>query len=519
MTDNNEMDLSKLVETAKEITNSPDTFIEPTENETVGSSWMKNISNESTTAPLVNNTNNNPIEQPIIPNELVTRIYENDTTNVNTEPIIETGDGIIIETKKEEPQQNGIKISGVSPDTMDNINKYLQNIDQEIEEQEAKKEEILQKTEEPEEEDEEKALTEKEMNQVYSEAVVVIDKTGMGSVINFTDEEREKLTKTKVIKLQEVETVELSNIKIKKLGKKQDLESILKKRSTSFTSNIVLPASGYMATMKGCSTYEMISLFGGDKTPLLDIQEKWSLIHDKIESTSIGKMNYDDFLRNTAQMDYEVFIYGILTATYPDIDKMPLKCEQQGCNKEFDHPYSVKSLIRAEKMADSLKDRVMHIVDNSYTLDMAKKFHDESPLMLYDTFKLPESEIIVKASVLSVYDYINKSVKELSENKETKYQNAAVLSSVVNSLYIPDDGEYIVVDSPLDVTKVIYTLGTLDLKVLTKRSDMLLKDLNFEFGLMNITCPHCGRFTASVPLNIDSLLFFRYQQEMSTQID
>ena len=34
----------------------------------------------------------------------------------------------------------------------------------------------------------------------YNEAIVVIDKTGMGSVINFTDEERQKLEKVKKIK-------------------------------------------------------------------------------------------------------------------------------------------------------------------------------------------------------------------------------------------------------------------------------------------------------------------------------
>jgi hypothetical protein len=125
--------------------------------------------------------------------------------------------------------------------------------------------------------------------------------------------------------------------------------------------------------------------------------------------------------------------------------------------------------------------------------------------------------------VQSAYDFINKSIKELSENKDPKYSKASVMSSVIKTLYIPDpdseDDEYYEVDSAMDIAKAIYQLGDTDILVLTKQGDLLLEDLSFEFGLMNVQCPHCKHETLTVPLDLESILFYKYQQAMNTKIE
>jgi hypothetical protein len=362
-------------------------------------------------------------------------------------------------------------------------------------------------------------MTKDQFDRKYNEAVVIIDKTGMG-VVNFTDEEREKLEIAKSITLKEVESVELKTIKTKK-AKKGKLETILKKHATAHSCRLVLPASGYTVTISGCSTYELIALMSDGQNALLETEAKWSLIHSKIIETSLGDMDFNTFLQNTAAVDYPVLLYGLICATYPDDDKIELQCQKDDCKKKFFHQYSCKSLIRAEKMSEKMKDTFMQTVDNSHTLDDAKKFHALSPVSQSKTIKLPISGIIIEVCIQSAYDFIYKSIKELSANKDPKYNQAAILASIVNKIYVPDptDGEYFEFDGAMEIAQVIYTLGDRDNLILTKQGELLLNDLSFEFGFMNVICPYCKTVTLSLPMDLETILFYKYQQAMTTKID
>lgn len=436
--------------------------------------------------------------------------------------ITDTG-GIIINNKDlttDEPSKPAA--NELSPDTMSAISAYTKDMDEQIEQakkdyEERKKKEEEKNTDDDDEED--PGMTKDQMERTYNEAVVIIDKTGMG-IVNFTDEERAKLEKAKKIRLEEVETIELKTIKTKK-SKKGNIDKLLKRQANLHTTPIVLPASGYTAQMRGCSTYELISLIQTSDNALLTTEAKWSIIHSKLTDPSIGEMDYNTFLQNTAAVDYNVFLFGLLCATYPDDDKISLKCEK--CGKDFDHNYSVKSLIRAERMSDRMKDIVVATVDHSHTENDAKMFHSQAAVSQSKVIKLPVSGYLVEIYVQSAYDFINRSIKELSENKDPKYNQASIMSSMVNKIYIPDpdsdEGEYYDIDSAMDITKVIYSLGDTDIMVLSKQSELAIQDLTFEFGFMNVTCPHCKLYTPVVPIDLEYLLFYKYQQAVTTKIE
>jgi hypothetical protein len=115
---------------------------------------------------------------------------------------------------------------------------------------------------------------------------------------------------------------------------------------------------------------------GSSENALLDTETKWSVLHSKLAQTSLGEMNFNDFLRATAAVDYNTLIYGLLCATYPDDDTLPLNCANDKCNKQFEHKYSVRSLLRAEKMTDKLQGLVAKVVDGAHTEETAKKVHE-----------------------------------------------------------------------------------------------------------------------------------------------
>lgn len=437
------------------------------------------------------------------------------------------GPGLIIDIADMNTEQETPKYTGITPDTQKHIDDYLANMDLEIAEAQAAKEaqeaaeaeKVAEETNDKEDDLDEDG-NDIHFNEKYESATVVIDKTNFGSVINFTEEERAKLEKARKIKLEEVETLSLNSLKTKKAKKRADLNRVIKKKADFNVTNIVLPISGYTATVSGCSAYELISLIEPTtENLLLRNQTKWSVIHSKIESTSIGDMDFNTFLQNTAVNDYETLIYGILCSTYPDDDKIELTCEK--CGKNFEHNYSVRSLIRVEKMSEELQNTVMRIVDASAFEGSAKETHENAMISTVKRIKLPMSEIIIDIHVQSAYDLIKDRAEELAELKDEKYQPAAVLSTIIRSAYIYDeeDDTYFEVDDAIDLAHLVYSLSEVDVMLINKIADEMLNGKTIEYGLMDINCPHCGQHTDSISIGLDEMLFIRYRQAVSTTVE
>lgn len=360
-----------------------------------------------------------------------------------------------------------------------------------------------------------------EFKKRYEEAVVVIDKTGMGQVINFTDEEREKLQKVKSIKLKEVETIELKSIKTKK-AKTGVADKILEKRNSVRNTTVVLPVSGLTMVMKGCSTFELMGLITGTDVDVMSLVAKWTLIHSKIESTSIGKMDFNTFLNNVASMEYDILVYGILCATFPDEDTFPLKCPK--CKSDIEHKYYVRSLLRAEEMSDKLKEKVKEVADASYTENKAKECFNNSLLNSELTIKLPGSELICTLGVQNAYSFIYDSVNAI-DKLDAKYNQATILTSAISTIFVPnpdDNGEtYLEIDDTEDKIKFVYSLDAKDISILSTKIGEITEGMQFTFGLMDINCQNmkCKNHVNSIEVELDTILFHKYQQAMNITID
>lgn len=357
----------------------------------------------------------------------------------------------------------------------------------------------------------------------FNEAMVIIEKSGMG-VINFTPEEQEKLERAKKIKLQEVETVDLKMIKSKK-PKKNSLKKILERQPSVHEVPIVLPASGYTATIRGCSTYDLMALAQSTNNALLDAQQKWSLAYSKIVSLSIGdreKMSFNEWLKATAATDWSVIVYGLLAATYPENDVIPINCVNPECRKPHEHPYSIKSLLRAEKMSDKLKDAVKKIIDSSFTAEDALATHNNAEVNQVKSIRLPVTGYIAELYVQSAYDLIFTTIKGLNDSNDSTKAQASMLSTTVKKVYIEDEEEeglYNEFDDAQEITDIIYSLPTKDILVLTNQSENLLLDNSFEFGLMDINCPHCKDHKDSLEFDLEEILFYQYQQDLNTSVE
>lgn len=448
------------------------------------------------------------------------------------EEIIGATEGTVIETPQKE-EARGIRNTGISGSSLDNIDEYMSDMDKEILEakefiEKAKAEEAARKEEEAkrkEEEPEDDTFNEEK----YNKAIVVIDKAGMG-LTNFTDEERAKMERVSKIEVHEIENINLEALNVRKTPA-SSIDKVLKqKKLAGSTSNVVAVASGYTAVMGKCSLFELANLYLDTENIVESQLAKWSFVYSKIVDSSIEFKDFDDFTKKTAVVDYNNFIYGILAASYPDEDEVQLTCPSSKCPgkkttvggvtkviKDYPYRYNPHGLIRAERMSEALLKKFTNVIDNSYNKEDAKKVHEESEVNTIKRYKLPGSEYIIDMAIESVNDFIYNAAKVVDELDEMdeKYRQSLLTSTTIRALYIPDgEGGYYKFENKLDIAKAIYELDEpADVKALLKISGSIGQDLAIDYGFANVECPYCHHNTPYVPVMPDDVLFHHYRQE------
>lgn len=373
-------------------------------------------------------------------------------------------------------------------------------------------------------EENEKNLTEEQqaeqLEEEFNEKMLVINKMGPG-YLNFTKEEEEKIEKVDVIRLNEVKVVDINSLKTRK-KRKYSPDKAISMTKKAFTIEVPLPVSGFIVSMRGLSTQEMQNLWAeADDNVIRRESTKWRILYDCVVDSSIGKLTYAEFRKEVGSADFETLVFGALSATYPEDDSIEIQCVNQKCGKSFDHEYSLRSLIRAERFTDEMTARLANIIEAAGSKEAALAVHEESPVRTVESFILPESGYVLTTYTQSAQDLIEISYKQLAEIEDPAYSQAAILTSAVKEILVPDpeeEGIYDSYDDAEDIIKFIYSLRDKDLLILTKKIEEVLTDKSIQYGFMNVTCPHCGKYSKTLAVNLSEILFHHSQRYNQTDV-
>ena len=108
---------------------------------------------------------------------------------------------------------------------------------------------------------------------------------------------------------------------------------------------------------------------------------------------------------------------------------------------------------------------------------------------------------------------------------DEKYQQAIILTSAIPTMYVPNPDDnyasYLEITDTEDKIKLVYSLEARDISILTNKIGKLTEGMQFKFGLMDINCPNakCKHHINSVEVDLETILFHKYQQAMNTNID
>lgn len=358
-------------------------------------------------------------------------------------------------------------------------------------------------------------------------------KEGDRSVIEFTDDEREKMSLAKEIELITVNTINVNTGKVSRPDEnfmKTYTSSIHKAIGTSAIMTFV--ASRFRATMRGLTFGEYVDLaLSTDITEVEVLNKKLTTFYNTIVNTSIGAFtSYDDFLRNFAFRDVSLGTYCLYIATNPETLELGLQCGVDSCKKNFTIGFNPRNLL----VTKDLSPRFLEIMEKTGTLDgsTAMDYHNESSIITKQVIELPGSKLGIEVGLRSCYDMIHvvlpfiKEVEAIVSEKHPDDINKireiiTYVTNYISAIYVKDEnGEYTIREDDVEnIVEVIYNLPLTDYEIISAIMNQTDEDYAYSFGVQKVTCPSCGNVTEVVRIDIDEEVFRQFQELGSTRID
>lgn len=373
-------------------------------------------------------------------------------------------------------------------------------------------------------ESEKKEETDEETKKIVQ---VLIDKTGLGINVDFTEEEKEKIYESQEIRLTEVEFVDIESILMASTPTTSVKEGLKEFELTNSKTTICFPCSGYRAQMKGMTYGEL-----GDVSLMMDsvtydqYYKRLSVMYNNMTNVSTGPFeDFEDFLKKTAYRDIPMGLYGMYVATQPEIQAIRLECGDEKCKKNFDWKFNTRSLLRLEKCTKKFLDNMSRIA-NASPFEF-KTIQKEAPVNNSKFIKLPISNIIVEMGIISCYEFLNNLIPVLDEKTfednfgDSKvYANNVLLLTAVRSVILPKrDGGTVRFTNYKDILDALYLVKSDEVKIIASVASKLTAEYQSVFAFNNVVCPHCGAKTESLEVSMDDLVFRTYQQSMTTEIN
>lgn len=367
---------------------------------------------------------------------------------------------------------------------------------------------------------------------------ILIDKTGLGGDINFTEEEKDKLASSDLIHLVEVENKDLENISFKKPEPGMSFLSAVNKYQLSVSKvPMTFPASGFKAEMTGLSfgEYSDIALDPGDNSSdFVDydkMRRRMYVVYTHMVNVSIGEFKtFEEFLDKFAYLDMSLAVYGLLIATQPEKDELTFRCKS--CNKSFNYSYSPRSIIDFDTADIKYLKRIDEI--NSVAPADRVLLAEQSPVRNTTRIKLPNSGWLVDLRMVSCGEYLTKligyvndiyeQVEDLDDNSPEiadLNKKAAMIPALhaVAAMGIQDkNGDWWKLETADELVNGLLSIQPSDFEILMSAIAKYQNNYQVDFNMKHVECSHCHHVTEKMSVTPEDLVFWTAQRLANTEI-
>lgn len=316
--------------------------------------------------------------------------------------------------------------------------------------------------------------------------------------------------------------IDVTAIKIKKVDDSaKAFNEILEKRKKKLrTTSVPLSNSGYIAHMMGLSSPEIrdisMSLRTRDQFAYWDYL--YQTIYEKIQSTSMGNMSYETFLKSTALSELDILLYGMFCSTYPDKNDFPITCPNPACNSKFEFSYYNSQYLDIDPEDKSAATEAMrNLVAGQTNVDPTEFFRNSNTNSVFRV-PLESSGMIVEVRHPTLWNQLHDVIKQLVDNQVEKASDVTLnRMPYVQKILVPVDEDNL--DAGYyefeDLMKKVSLLTNLDeeddLALEEGISDNILDKYKINFKVKGIACPTCCKPIPDEAVDFRDLLFTIHQ--------
>jgi DNA-directed RNA polymerase subunit RPC12/RpoP len=276
--------------------------------------------------------------------------------------------------------------------------------------------------------------------------------------------------------------------------------------------------SGYTAEI-GALAFEDISRIQASAVDAHAARVKLlKTLHSRIQEFSCGPIKFQDWLKQTAQGDYDTLMYGLYAATYPGENEFDVRCRHCGHDNKIS--VEVGQLARVE--SNDVYGEIRKLLDPKTDFKGAIQ---NSLVGRTVQRKLPQSGIIVEIRNPSMQDYLDGVQWFVNAQDKTTgslppdIAGAEVIRTL--TMYVPRilvpapaGSNYLPVTDQGARANLIGRLPRADGQALTDAVDAESKRLEVSYTLPDYNCASCGKKNEELFLDFEALLFIKLREKV-----
>jgi len=293
--------------------------------------------------------------------------------------------------------------------------------------------------------------------------------------------------------------------------------SKLLKRTGGPTFKVAALQSGYTAEFGALNFEETARLQASAVDAHASRVKLLRVVHGRVHEFSCGAIKFEDWLKLTAQGDYDTLLYGLYAATYPGENEFEVRCRHCGHENKVIVP--VGSMARIE--GAGVMDEIKRLLDPSSGY---KGAITNSLVGRRVQRKLPETGIVVEITNPSLQDYLDgvqwfvqaqdRATGELPANLAGAETIRTLVMYVPRALIpMPGTNQYVELKGSAQLAQLIGKLSRADGQALVDAVDAEVKDLNVSYQLPAFNCGSCGKRNEDLVVDFETLLFFKLREK------
>ena len=237
----------------------------------------------------------------------------------------------------------------------------------------------------------------------------------------------------------------------------------------------------------------------------------------KIKQFSCPPIRFQDWLKQTAQGDYDSLMYGLYAATYPGENEFDVRCRH--CGHENKVTAEVGALARVA--SDDVYGEIRRLLDPKTDFRGAIQ---NSMVGATVQRKLPRSGIVAEIRNPSIQDYLDNVQWFVGNQDKTTGQlpdtlagaeTIQTLAMYVKRMLVPLPGtsQFGAVSQASERAGLIRRLDREDGRALIDAVDAQSKRLDVSYQLPDFNCGGCGKRNENLFLDFETLLFIKLREK------